>query len=143
VQHRIDVRLPKDLPLVRFDALLIERVLVNLLENASKYTPPNSTVTLMAEVQGDQLEVSVADDGPGIAPGQEETIFQKFMRGNRESATPGVGLGLAVCRAIIEAHHGKITARNRSHGGALFMFTLPLGTPPAAAAEPESEAADG
>jgi two-component system sensor histidine kinase KdpD len=72
--------------------------------------------------------------------GREEAVFQKFTRGERESATPGVGLGLAICRAIIGAHHGSIAASNRSSGGAAFTFTLPLGDPPAA--EPESEAAD-
>jgi two-component system sensor histidine kinase KdpD len=137
-QHVVEVNLPRDLPLVRLDALLIERVLVNLFENASKYTPPGSTVTLSAKALGGTLSVSVADDGPGLPPGREEAVFQKFTRGERESATPGVGLGLAICRAIIESHQGKITANNRPGGGASFTFTLPLGSPPAAA--PESEA---
>jgi two-component system sensor histidine kinase KdpD len=137
-QHRVDVQIPRDLPLVRFDALLIERVLVNLLENASKYTPPGSTVTLTAEVIGDQLSVSVMDDGPGLPVGQQEAVFQKFTRGERESATPGVGLGLAICRAIVESHQGKIVAADRPGGGARFTFTLPLGNPPAAAVEAES-----
>ena len=139
-QHRIIVRLARDLPLVRFDAMLIERVLVNLLENASKYTPPGSTVILSAEVIADRLSVSVADDGPGLPVGREEAVFQKFTRGERESATPGVGLGLAICRAIVEAHEGRITASNRPGGGAIFTFTLPLGTPPAAL---EAEVANG
>jgi len=142
-QHRVEVRLPRDLPLVRFDAVLIERVLVNLLENASKYTPAGCQVTLSAEVSDDQLEVSVSDNGPGLPAGREEAVFQKFTRGNRESATPGVGLGLAICRAIIESHHGKIVGTNRPAGGVTFSFTLPLGSPPVAAAEAESEAADG
>jgi two-component system sensor histidine kinase KdpD len=142
-QHRVEVRLPRDLPLVRFDAVLIERVFVNLLENASKYTPTGSQVTLSAEVSDDQLEVSVSDNGPGLPAGREEAVFQKFTRGNRESATPGVGLGLAICRAIIESHHGKIVGINRPAGGVTFSFTLPLGSPPVAAAEAESEAADG
>jgi two-component system, OmpR family, sensor histidine kinase KdpD len=128
--HHVEIHIPRDLPLVRFDAILIERVLVNLLENASKYTPPGSRVTLSAEVVGDRLSVSVADDGPGLPAGGEETVFQKFARGERESATPGVGLGLAICRAIIDAHRGTIAGRNRSGGGAVFTFTLPLGQPP-------------
>jgi two-component system sensor histidine kinase KdpD len=132
-QHVIDVRLPADLPLVRLDAMLIERVLVNLLENASKYTPPGSHVTLAAEVVGDRLSVSVADDGPGLPPGREEAVFQKFTRGERESATPGVGLGLSICRAIVESHGGTILAQNRHGGGACFVLTLPLGLPPVAA----------
>jgi two-component system sensor histidine kinase KdpD len=130
--HRVEAHVPRDLPLVRFDAVLIDRVLVNLLENASKYTPPGSRISLSAEVDGDDLRVSVSDDGPGLPAGHEEAVFEKFTRGVRESATPGVGLGLAICRAIVEAHHGKITAINRPGGGAEFTFTLRLGTPPPA-----------
>jgi two-component system sensor histidine kinase KdpD len=84
------------------------------------------------------LSVSVSDDGPGLVSGKEEAVFQKFTRGERESATPGVGLGLTICRAIVESHHGKISASHRSGGGARFTFTLPLGQPPAAAEEPEA-----
>ena len=137
-QHLTEVNIARDLPLVRFDALLIERVLVNLLENASKYTPPGSKITLAAQIAGHNLSVSVADDGPGLPAGREEAVFQKFTRGERESATPGVGLGLAICRAIVESHHGKIAAANRPGGGARFTFTLPLGHPPAAAEEAET-----
>jgi len=138
LNHVVDVRIPRDLPLVRIDELLIERVLVNLLENASKYTPPGSRITLAAEVLGDQLSVSVSDNGPGLAVGREEAVFQKFTRGERESATPGVGLGLSICRAIVEAHQGRIVATHRPGGGARFTFTLPLGQPPAAAEEAEA-----
>jgi len=142
-QHRLEVRLPRDLPLVRFDALLIERVLVNLLENASKYTPAGTRVVLSAEVVANQLKVSVSDNGPGLPAGREEALFQKFARGDRESATPGVGLGLAICRAIVESHHGTIVGINQPGGGAMFSFMLPLGTPPVAAVEAESETTDG
>jgi two-component system sensor histidine kinase KdpD len=143
-KHKVEVRIPRDLPLVRFDALLIERVLVNLLENASKYTPPGSTVTLAAETIEDRLSVSVSDNGPGLPKGREEAVFQKFTRGDRESATPGVGLGLAICRAIVEAHQGAIVGANRPGGGAVFTFTLPLGDPPVAAADvEETQAAHG
>jgi two-component system sensor histidine kinase KdpD len=143
-RHKVEVRIPRDLPLVRFDALLLERVLVNLLENASKYTPPGSTVTLAAETMEDRLSVSVSDNGPGLPKGREEAVFQKFTRGERESATPGVGLGLAICRAILEAHQGTIVGANRPGGGAVFTFTLPLGDPPAASADvEEAQAAHG
>jgi two-component system sensor histidine kinase KdpD len=142
-RHTVVVHLPRDLPLVKFDAVLIERVLVNLLENESKYTPPGSTVTLSARVIADQLSISVSDNGPGLPIGREEAVFQKFTRGERESATPGVGLGLAICRAIIESHQGKITAAQRPGGGAVFTFTLPLGVPPLPAIEPEAQVADG
>lgn len=142
-RHKVEVRLPADLPLLRFDALLLERVFVNLLENAAKYTPPGSTVTLTAEVLGDSVRVLVADDGPGLPRGREEAVFQKFTRGERESATPGVGLGLAICRAIIESHHGTIVGATRPGGGATFTFTLPLGTPPVSVPEPEAIASHG
>jgi two-component system sensor histidine kinase KdpD len=139
-RHRVETRLARDLPLVRFDAVLVERVLVNLLENASKYTPAGSTVVLGAQVAGSELCVTVSDDGPGLPPGREEAVFQKFTRGEKESATPGVGLGLAICRAIVEAHGGAIRGANRPEGGAVFTFTLPLGTPPEAVPATEEEA---
>jgi two-component system sensor histidine kinase KdpD len=118
-------------------------VLVNLLENASKYTPPGSLVILSAEVDADRLRISVSDNGPGLPAGREEALFQKFTRGSRESATPGVGLGLAICRALVESHGGTIVGVNRPAGGAMFSFTLPLGIPPEATAETESESVDG
>jgi two-component system sensor histidine kinase KdpD len=129
--HRVETHVPADLPLVQYDAVLVERVLSNLLENAGKYTPPGSTIGVAAAVHGQWLEVAVTDDGPGLPPGQEEAVFEKFTRGERESAKPGVGLGLAICRAIVAAHGGTIRAANRTTGGAAFTFTLPLGTPPA------------
>jgi two-component system sensor histidine kinase KdpD len=126
----VETQVPADLPLVQYDAVLIERVLCNLLENAGKYTPPGATVTVSAARRGAWLEMAVTDNGPGLPPGQEEAVFEKFMRGERESAKPGVGLGLAICRAIVGAHGGAIHAANRPGGGAAFVFTLPLGTPP-------------
>ncbi|MFC5474453.1 two-component system sensor histidine kinase KdpD [Paraherbaspirillum soli] len=143
--HQVATRVAHDLPLVRFDAVLIERVLCNLLENAAKYSPPGSHIVLSALVKGRLLAVTVADDGPGLPPGMEDAIFEKFTRGERESAKPGVGLGLAICRAIVEAHGGTIHAKNAagvregSHGGAEFTFTIPLGVPPSM---PDPEASD-
>jgi two-component system sensor histidine kinase KdpD len=130
-KHIVKTQLASDLPLVRFDAVLIERVLCNLVENATKYTPPDSRITIAAERNGTNLQISVYDNGPGLPAGQSETIFEKFTRGERESATPGVGLGLAICRAIVEAHQGAIRAGHSPDGGASIIFTLPLGTPPA------------
>jgi len=127
----VETQVPADLPLVQYDAVLIERVLCNLLENAGKYTPPGATVIVSAALHGAWLEIGVADNGPGLPPGQEEAVFEKFMRGERESAKPGVGLGLAICRAIVGAHGGAIHAASRAGGGAAFVFRLPLGTPPA------------
>ncbi|MYM30055.1 DUF4118 domain-containing protein [Duganella sp. CY15W] len=138
-QHRVSTRLPADLPLLRYDAVLIERVLANLLENAAKYTPPGARIEISAALHGAWINVMVYDDGPGLPPGREEALFEKFTRGERESAKPGVGLGLAICRAIVSAHGGSIHAAS-GHGvaspasplgGAAFTFTLPLGTPPA------------
>ncbi|MFT7773902.1 DUF4118 domain-containing protein [Roseateles sp.] len=126
----VAVELPGDLPLVELDAVLIERVLVNLLENAAKYTPPGSPIRIDARVAGRHLEIDVTDSGPGFPAGREAQLFDKFERGDRESATPGVGLGLAICKAIVQAHGGQITAHNVAHGGACVRVELPLGKPP-------------
>lgn len=130
--HRVTVASLSQLPLVECDGVLIERVLCNLLENAAKYTPAGSTLHLHAAVHENELRVAVSDNGPGVAPGAERRIFEKFTRGERESATPGVGLGLAVCEAIITAHHGRIWVEHTPGlaSGAQFVFSLPLGTPP-------------
>jgi two-component system sensor histidine kinase KdpD len=133
----LKLELPPDLPLVRCDALLIERVLVNLLENAAKYTPPGSAIGIGARNEGGTLRIEVWDEGPGLPPGQEREIFLRFARGRKESDVPGVGLGLAICQTIIEAHGGEIRAENRAAGGARFVFTLPLDEQPRI----ESEAA--
>lgn len=137
--HRIQVALPPDLPLLEFDAVLIERVFCNLLENAAKYTPPGSEIRVKAGIEGVEVRISVSDNGPGLPRGKEEAIFEKFMRGEKESVTPGVGLGLAICRAIVEAHKGRIWAENIPTGGARFIFTLPRGMPPTLADFPEEE----
>src|SRR5262249_4059619 len=113
----------------------IERVLYNLLENAGKYTSPGTTISIGADASEGRLLVTVSDRGSGIPEGQRDAIFEKFTRGSRESATPGVGLGLAISRAIIEAHGGKIWVETNPGGGARFCFTLPLGTPPASIPE--------
>ncbi|TDR81388.1 DUF4118 domain-containing protein [Paludibacterium purpuratum] len=130
VGHHLQIELPADLPLLAFDEVLIERVLVNLLQNAGKYTPPGSTIRLSAEVGIGEATVSVCDDGPGLPAGLESRLFDKFTRGTFESPTPGVGLGLAICRSIVEAHGGTIQGSNRVPHGACFTFTLPLGHPP-------------
>lgn len=122
--------LPPELPLVDIDAVLVERVVANLLENACKYTPAGSEIEVSATVDGDCLAVEVRDRGPGLPAGQERAIFEAFTRGAAESATPGVGLGLAIARTIVEAHGGTIDARNREGGGAAFRVRLPLGEAP-------------
>jgi len=144
VGRNLRTDLAPGLPLVNIDAVLIERVLANLLENAGKYTPAGSTVTIAARVMAPDLLVSVTDDGPGLPAGREEALFEKFTRGERESATPGVGLGLAICRAIVEAHEGRIWVESAGlpapQRGARFCFTLPLGSPPAMPLSEEGEA---
>ncbi|MET0517625.1 MAG: DUF4118 domain-containing protein [Burkholderiaceae bacterium] len=129
--HQVRTELAAGLPMVNLDAVLIERVLCNLLENAAKYTPAGSRISVTARAQDGELLLSVADNGPGLPPGREEALFEKFARGERESSTPGVGLGLAICRAIMQAHQGRIWAERGADGGAVFMLALPLGTPPA------------
>ncbi len=122
--------LPDALPLVPIDSVLIEQVLVNLLENAVKYTPPDSPIELSAWADEEAVTVEVADWGPGLPPGEEERIFDKFYR-VRPATTGGAGLGLTICRAIVQAHGGRLWATNRFGGGASFRFTLPLeGEPP-------------
>jgi two-component system sensor histidine kinase KdpD len=128
--HAIETRLPADLPLVRFDAPLMERVLCNVLENAAKYTPRGSLVKVDARVRGDWIELRVSDNGPGLPPGREEAIFEKFTRGQKESNTPGVGLGLAICRAIVDAHGGSIRAEQAPEGGARIVIALKRGVAP-------------
>ena len=125
---RID--LANDLPLLHLDAVLIERVLCNLLENAAKYTAAGTAIDVTARATSDAVVLTVDDHGPGLPRGKEEAIFQKFERGTKESATPGVGLGLAICRAIVAAHGGTITAQTRPGGGARFTVRLPRGEPP-------------
>ncbi len=137
--HPLRLTLDPELPLVNCDAVLIERVLVNLLENAAKYTPADTVIGVTANAASDRLRVEVWDEGPGLPAGREQTLFEKFTRGEAESAIPGVGLGLAICQAIIEAHDGQIRAANRAAGGASFTFTLPLETPPPIETDEESE----
>ena len=128
--HCLHTTVPTTLPLVRFDAMLIERVLVNLLENAAKYAPTRSVVTVSAYAEGCELVVTISDSGPGLPLGKEHSIFEKFVRGNVESSQPGIGLGLAICKAIIEAHKGIISGETLPIGGACMRFTIPLGDPP-------------
>lgn len=129
----IRVELPADLPLIPLDGVLIEQVLVNLLENAAKYSPTGTPVEVQARHGEKQIVVEVLDHGHGLTPGDERRVFEKFYRGENAVADGrrGVGLGLAICQAIVEAHGGTIHAANRPDGGARFWFTLPLeGTPP-------------
>jgi two-component system, OmpR family, sensor histidine kinase KdpD len=131
--RNVTVTLPPDLPLVPLDEVLIEQVFVNLLENAARYTPADSPIEVSAAIVDGAVRVEIADHGPGIPAGEEERIFDKFHRGVQDSSSGGIGLGLTICRGIISAHGGRIWAENRSGGGAVFRFTLPLSGPPPAA----------
>jgi two-component system sensor histidine kinase KdpD len=137
--HPVQVQLPADLPLLQLDAVLMERLFSNLFENAAKYTPADTPLTIGAQRIDEDgkpyVRVSVDDCGPGLPVGMESRIFEKFTRGEKESAKPGIGLGLAICRAIVDAHGGTIGAANRLSAdgrieGARFWFTLPAETPP-------------
>ncbi len=121
----VHTEIPRDLPLVPFDSALIEQVLINLLENATKYTPPGSPIEVSARVRREWVEVEVADRGPGVAPKDAERVFDKFYRA-REGEGGGAGLGLTICRGIVVAHGGRIWVESREGGGASFRFTLPL-----------------
>jgi two-component system, OmpR family, sensor histidine kinase KdpD len=120
----LEVRLPPELPLLKLDIVMIGQVFVNLIENALKYTPAGSPLEISAEISAGDVTVAVADRGPGIPAGLEERLFDKFYRAAPEGAQSGVGLGLTICRAVVEAHGGRIWAENRPGGGAVFRFTL-------------------
>ena len=139
--HRVRIDLPPDLPLLHADGVLIERVLANLFENAAKYTPAGGSITLRARREDDLIAIEMSDQGPGLPGGDAEALFRKFTRGDRESSTPGVGLGLAICRAIVQAHGGSIQAESLAapEHGTLIRFTLPHRDMPALDL-PEAEA---
>ncbi len=122
--------IPDNLPPVELDYLQIDQVLTNLIENAVRYTPSQSPIEIAVRSMDGQIMISIADRGPGIPPYDLERIFDKFYRVSgakrRNSSVMGTGLGLAVCRGLVEAHGGRIWAENRPEGGAIFRFTLPL-----------------
>jgi two-component system sensor histidine kinase KdpD len=125
-RHTIAIDIPADFPLVWAAGDLVEQVLVNLLANAVRYTPAGSRLEIRARARGEWADISIADNGPGLPPGSEAKLFEKFVRGPTKvpDGQRGLGLGLAICRSIVEAHGGEIVARNRAGGGAEFVFTL-------------------
>jgi two-component system sensor histidine kinase KdpD len=135
-RHRVQVDLPADLPALQVDGRLIGQVLHNLLENAARYTPAGTRLWITATAYPDEVRVLVEDDGPGLPPGEPGRLFEKFQRGQVEGAVAGGGLGLAICKAIIEAHGGRIAAGTRPGGGARFEFSLPLAAAPNESAAP-------
>lgn len=124
----VRVGLPADMPLVPLDFVPIVQVLVNLLDNALKYAPPDQPIDISARTQERQVEIEVADRGPGIPPEDLERVFDRFYRLQHPGSLGGTGLGLSICRGIVEAHGGAIRAQNRPGGGASFSLTLPLGS---------------
>ncbi len=138
--RRVAAAVPADLPLIFVDGVLLEQVLVNLLDNALKHTPAGAAIGVAARATGDAVVVEVSDDGPGLPPGDEERVFEKFYRGGARSA--GFGLGLPICRAIVEAHGGHIRAEAGRPVGAAFVFTLPRTAAPAPPGEEDAAVGD-
>jgi two-component system sensor histidine kinase KdpD len=129
--RRVTTQVPPDLPLVPLDDVLIEQVLINLLDNALKYTPAGSPIRIIATATDQAVTVEVADHGPGLPPGEEDRVFDKFYRGKPTDGR-GAGLGLSICQGIVKAHGGRIWAQNLPEGGVAFLFTLPLSEAPPA-----------
>jgi two-component system, OmpR family, sensor histidine kinase KdpD len=144
--HPVKTQWPADLSLIHVDAIALDQVLVNLLDNAALYTPAGTAIEISASAMSDSMVLEVADHGPGLPKDDPNRVFQKFYRGGRRTGNAadngsrrGVGLGLAICKGIVELHQGTITAENRPGGGALFRITLPVGgTPPKMPVEPDS-----
>ena len=127
VEHReIKVTIAQDLPFIPMDFVLIVQVLVNLLDNALKYSFAGTSITMETRVLADELEVRVSDQGTGIAEADLCNVFEKFNRGGRSGEAGGVGLGLSICKGLIEAHHGTIRAERRQPQGTTVAFTLPI-----------------
>jgi two-component system sensor histidine kinase KdpD len=128
--HPVDLKLPHDLPPVFVDATLVVQVFVNLLDNIAQYTPPGTRVHICAEADGPFVRVTVDDEGPGLPAGDPARLFDKFHRGDEEGTIVGVGLGLAICQAIVQAHGGEIEAQRRAGAGARFELTVPASQSP-------------
>jgi two-component system sensor histidine kinase KdpD len=124
--RQVNILMADNLALIHVDAVLLQQVMVNLLDNADKYSPAGLPIDISVETTPLGLSIAVADRGPGIPDSLQQKVFDKFFRVNEESAQSGVGLGLSICRAIVEAHGGKIQVTNRSGGGTLFQFYLPI-----------------
>ena len=125
--HPFEARLPQGISQVLADPIWIERVLCNLIENAAKYSPANQPIIASAEQGTDTIGISIADRGAGIEPAEQDLIFDKLYRGqNQRDRVSGTGMGLAICRAIVEAHRGAISVISQPGHGSVFTFTLPI-----------------
>jgi two-component system sensor histidine kinase KdpD len=131
VKHRVEMEISPDLPMVSVDAVLFEQVLFNLLDNAAKYAPPDTTVRLQSWREGDSVRLQILDEGDGVPTADLERIFNKFYRARKgDQVRAGTGLGLAISRGFVEAMGGTITAANRTdRAGAVFTITLPIPKP--------------
>jgi two-component system sensor histidine kinase KdpD len=127
----VKTHVPDDLPFILGDATLLQQVLLNLVENATKYAPSGSEIDISAEAAQEMVTITVGDRGPGVRDELKQKIFEKFFRENSKTAS-GAGLGLAICSGIIDAHGGRIWVEDRPGGGANFRFTVPAATAPAA-----------
>jgi two-component system sensor histidine kinase KdpD len=130
------------LPMIKIDAVMIGQILENLLENAFKYTPAGTPIEIGASGRAGEVTLWVADRGPGLPAGEEEKLFEKFYRGTMEAAQSGAGLGLTICRAIAKAHGGDMRGENRSGGGAIFSFSMPLKEQPPRLVPEEEQSAE-
>jgi two-component system, OmpR family, sensor histidine kinase KdpD len=137
-RHRLVVDIPAELPLVRVDATLIDQALANLVENAARHTPAGTVVRVRVQHADSELVVSVEDLGMGMDERDVERVFTKFHRGTAEGAGGGVGLGLAICRAIVRLHQGRAWVERLAGGGIAFRFALPVEEPPRPPVESEA-----
>ena len=126
--HTLSVSFDDDLILVKADAKLLVQVIANIIDNAVKYTPADSSITITSKKKGNMAELSIADTGNGIPPADKERIFEKFYCGNQKIADNrrSLGLGLYLCKSIIEAHGGVLSVSDNLPHGAIFSFTIPL-----------------
>ena len=128
-ERKIKIDIPSSLPLISMDSVLMAQVLINLLDNALKYSPPKGIIEVDVRTRDHWLEIGIADQGPGIPEEYLAQVFNKFFRSNRTEGVSGTGLGLAISKGIVEAHGGKIWAENRPGEGAKIVFTIPLPVP--------------
>jgi len=125
-ERKINIHIPPNLPLVPMDSVLMAQVLINLLDNALKYSPPDGMIEVAARIRENWMEIEVADQGPGIPEENLTQVFNKFFRLSHTVEVSGTGLGLAISKGIVEAHGGRIWAENRPAGGSKIVFILPL-----------------
>jgi two-component system sensor histidine kinase KdpD len=124
-ERPVRTEVPEEIPLALFDPVLIEQVLINILENAIRYTPAGSPIDIVARYESSHIVVEIADRGPGVLAGDEKRVFERLYRGSAAKGDGGIGLGLTICQAVVAAHEGRIWLENRKDGGAIVRFTLP------------------